>query len=58
MLVELFVGNYVTFDGLVNGVDGIYSKHQHIMRKLIILIMFQNFKIGTLKKEKISHYCK
>ncbi len=25
MLVELCVGNYATFDGLVNGVDGIFK---------------------------------
>ncbi len=52
MLVELFIGNYVTFDGLVNGVDGIYSNHQYIMKIIIIWIMFQNFKIGTLTKNK------
>jgi hypothetical protein len=34
----------------VNGVDGIY---QHITRKVIILIMFQNFKIGTLTKKNL-----
>jgi predicted Co/Zn/Cd cation transporter (cation efflux family) len=51
MLVELLVSSFVIF-------DGIYSKHQHIMKIIIIWIMFQNFKIGTLTKEKISHYCK
>jgi hypothetical protein len=27
MLIELCVGNYATFDGLVNGVDNILKNH-------------------------------
>ncbi len=33
MLVELCVGNYVTFDGFVNGADGIFKHQQHIVKK-------------------------
>jgi hypothetical protein len=31
MLVELCVGNYATFDGLVNGVDGIFKASTNIL---------------------------
>jgi hypothetical protein len=50
MLVELCVGNYVTFDGLVNGVNGIFKTLTTYCEKTIIWIMFQNSKIGTLIK--------
>ncbi len=34
-----------------------FSKHQqHIRKKTIIWTMFQNSKIGTLIKEKYSHF--
>jgi hypothetical protein len=34
-----------------------FLKHQqHIVTKIIIWIMFQNFKIGTLTTEKYNHY--
>jgi len=33
MLVKLCVSNYVTFDGFVNGIDGILKHQQHIMKK-------------------------
>ncbi len=33
MLVELCVGNYVMYDGFVNGVDGIFKHQQHIVNK-------------------------
>jgi hypothetical protein len=56
MLVELCAGNYATPNGLVNGVDGIFKALTTYCEKTIIWIMFQNFKIGTLRKEKYSHY--
>ncbi len=46
MLVELHVGNYATYDGLVNKTSTTYCD------KTIIWIMFQNSKIGTLTKRK------
>jgi len=51
MLVELCVGNYATFDGLVNGVNDIFKASTTYCEKTIIWIMFQNFKIGTLIKK-------
>jgi hypothetical protein len=34
-----------------------FLKHQqHIVKKTIIWIMFQNSKIGTLTREKYNHY--
>jgi hypothetical protein len=52
MLIELCVGNYATYDGLVNGVDGIFKASITYCDKTIICIMFQNSKIGTLTREK------
>jgi hypothetical protein len=54
-LVELCVCNYVTFDGLVNGVDDILKTSTTYCEKTIIWIMFQNFKIETLTREKYNH---
>ncbi len=56
MLVESCVGNYATFNGLVNGVDNIFKASTTYCEKIIIWIMFQNSKIGTLTKEKYNHY--
>jgi len=56
MLVELCVNNYATFNGLVNGADGIFKTLTTYCEKTIIWIMFQNFKIGTLTKEIYNHY--
>jgi hypothetical protein len=39
MLVELYVGNYATSDGLVNGVNGIFKTSTYC-EKTIIWIMF------------------
>jgi hypothetical protein len=52
MLVELCASNYITYDGLVNGVDGIFKELTTYCDKTIIWIMFQNFKIRTLIREK------
>jgi hypothetical protein len=56
MLVELCINNYATYDGLVNGTNGIFKTSTMYCEKTIIWIMFQNFKIGTLAREKYSHY--
>jgi hypothetical protein len=54
MLVELCVGNYATYDGVVNGVDDIFKASTTYCGKIIIWI--QNFKIGILTREKYNHY--
>jgi hypothetical protein len=56
VLVDLCVGNYATSNGLVNGDDGIFKASTRYCEKTIIWVMFQNFKIGTLTREKYSHY--
>ncbi len=56
MLVELCADNYATFNGLVNGTNGIFEALTTYCEKTIIWIMFQNSKIGTLIKEKYNHY--
>jgi hypothetical protein len=56
MLVELCAGNCATFDGLVNGTDGILKTSTTYCEKTIIWIMFQNSKIRTLTRKKYSHY--
>jgi hypothetical protein len=45
MLVELCVGNYATYDDLLNGVGDIFKALTTICDKTIIWIMFQNSKI-------------
>jgi len=50
MLVESFVGNYATSDGLVNGACGIFKTSTTYCEKTIIWIMFQISKIETLIK--------
>ncbi len=56
MLVELCVGDYATLDGLMNEVDDIFKASTTYCEKTIIWIMFQNFKIGTLTREKYNYY--
>ncbi len=56
MLVELCGSNYATFDGLVNGVNGIFKTSTTHFKITIIWIMFQKIKIETLTKEKYNHY--
>jgi hypothetical protein len=51
MLIELCVGNYAMYDGLVNGVNGIFKASTTYYGKSIIWIMFQNSKIGTLTRK-------
>jgi hypothetical protein len=40
----------------VNGFDGIFKASRTYCSKSIIWIMFQNFTIGTLTREKYNHY--
>jgi hypothetical protein len=54
MLVELCVGNYATFNGFVNGANDIFKASTTYCEKIIIWIMFQNFKIETLTREKYN----
>jgi hypothetical protein len=56
MLAELCVGNYAKFNGLVNGVNGIFTWSTTYCEKTIIWIMFQISKIETLMREKYNHY--
>jgi hypothetical protein len=56
MLVELCASNYAMYDGIVNGLDGIFKASPICCNKTIISIMFQNFKIGTMTREKYNHY--
>jgi hypothetical protein len=56
MLVELYVSNYATFDGLVNGANDIFKTSTTYCEKIIIWIIFQNFEIGTLTRKKYNHY--
>jgi phosphopantetheine adenylyltransferase len=56
VLVELCVNNYATFDDFVNGVNDIFKASTIYCEKIIIWIMFQNSKIGTLIREKYNHY--
>jgi hypothetical protein len=58
MLVELCVSNYATFDGFVNGAYVIFKTLTTYCEKTIIWITFQISKMGTLTKEKYSHYYK
>jgi len=57
MLVKLWVENYATYDGFVNGINGIFkASKMTYCDKIIIWIMFQNCKIGTLTRKKYNHY--
>jgi hypothetical protein len=56
MLIELCVSNYATSDGLVNEAYDIFKTSTTYNNKTIIWIMFQNFKIKILTREKINHY--
>jgi hypothetical protein len=54
MLIELCVSNYGTYDGLVNGANIIFKVSTTYCDKIIIWIMFQIFKIGTLTKKNTT----
>jgi hypothetical protein len=55
MLVELFVRNYDTLDGLVNGVDGTFKYFTQTSSKSFIWIEFYNSKIGKKTRNKNLH---
>jgi hypothetical protein len=44
MLVELYVGNYPTFDGFVIGSNGVFKTSTSYHNKTIIKIFFLNEK--------------
>jgi hypothetical protein len=44
MVVELCVGNYATYDGLVNGVDSVFKTSTSYHNKTIVWILFPNKK--------------
>ena len=46
--MELCIGYYATYDGLVNGADGIFKIFILIDSKTYIFIEFLNIKIGSL----------
>jgi len=49
MLVELCVGNYLTHDGLVNGVVKIFQALNKLSNsQKVICILFNNLKSGQL----------
>jgi len=49
MLVELCVGNYLTYDGLVNGVINIFQSLNKLLNsQKVIWILFNNLKSRQL----------
>jgi hypothetical protein len=46
MVVELCVRNYATYDGLVNGADGVFKTSTSYHNKTIVWILFPNQKMG------------
>ncbi len=52
MLVELCVGNYVTYDGLMNEVNDIFKASTTYCDKNHHMDKISKFKIGTLTREK------
>jgi hypothetical protein len=56
MLVKLCVSNYLTRDGLVNGVDGIFQTSSKLLNlQQVIWISFNNPKNDQLIKIKNAH---
>jgi hypothetical protein len=57
MIIELCASDYVTSNGLMNGIDGIFkSSTTHNEKTIIYWIMFQIFRIKTLTRKKIYYY--
>jgi hypothetical protein len=42
MVIELCVGNYATYDGLVKGADGVFKTSTFYHNKTIVWILFPN----------------
>jgi hypothetical protein len=55
MVVELCVGNYATYDGLVNGTNGVFKTSTSYHNKTMVWILFTNKKIGVLARKKSTH---
>jgi hypothetical protein len=55
MVVELCARNYVTYDGLVNGANGVFKTSTSYHKKTIIRILFPNPKIVMLDRKKFTH---
>jgi hypothetical protein len=55
MVVELCVGNYATYDCLVNGVNGVFETSTFYHNKTIVCILFPNPKIEMLTSKKSTH---
>ncbi len=58
MLVELCTWNYITLDGPINGVDGIFKDYTKTFPKSLIWIHFQNLQIGLNTKSENSQMYK
>ncbi len=54
MVVELYAGNYATYDGLVNGVDSVFKTSSY-HDKTIIWILFSNKKTWIIIHYSFSH---
>jgi len=55
MLVELYVGNYNTNDGLVNGTEGIFKSYScNNNRPDIVYIEFSDTEIGKQQRNKFK----
>ncbi len=52
MVVELCAWNYATYDGLVNGANGVFKTSTSYHNKTMVWILFPNQKIGMLVREK------
>ncbi len=55
MVVEFCAKNYATYDGLVNGTDGVFKISTFYNNKTIVWILFPNPKIRKLAREKSTH---
>jgi hypothetical protein len=55
MLIKLCVGNYLKWDGLVNGVDGIVKDYIDTSSAQLLWINFFNVQIGFNTRIEYSH---
>ncbi len=56
MVVELCARNYATYDGLVNGVDGVFKTSTSYHNKTIVWILFPNKIKRMLVKENLPTF--
>ncbi len=56
MLIELYVGNYITLNDFVNGVDGNFKDYTETFSKSLIWIHFWNLQIGINTRFE-NHKC-